>query len=86
MNSVAVHTSLGGTSASEISLVKGREEKDDGEGEGLDSSTLELPAEEETLNDSVRRLQLSVQEFGPDQMHLKVCRQTGTAVHFIHII
>ena len=84
---MAVHTSLGGTSASEISLVRGREGKNEGEGEGLGSSRLELPAEEETLNDSVRRLQLSVQEYGPEQMHLleKVYREALKCSSFCYI-
>ena len=65
MNSVAVHTSVGASSGSEVS-VRG------GEGEG---GKLELPQEQESLNDSVRRLQLSVEEYCPEQMKFaeKVC-------------
>lgn len=57
LNSVEVHTSLGASSASEISL--GGQAKGD---------RLQLPQEEETLNESVRRLQISVQEYGPEQI------------------
>ena len=56
LKSVAVHTSVGVSSGSEVSL---------GKGEG---GRLELPQEKESLNDSVRRLQLSVEEFRPEQL------------------
>ena len=62
-NSVAVHTSVGASSGSEVSLG------------GNERERLELPREQESLNDSVRRLQLSVQEHCPEQLQLaeKVC-------------
>ena len=57
-NSVAVHTSLGASSGSEVSLG------------GADRERLRLPQEQETLNDSIRRLQLSVEEHCPEQLRL----------------
>lgn len=60
-NSVTVHTSVGASSGSEVSLrgVEKEERKRD---------MLELPKEQESLNDSVRRLQLSVREYCPQQL------------------
>ena len=60
-NSVAVHTSVGASSGSEVSLRGSEKEERKGD-------TLELPKEQESLNDSVRRLQLSVQEYCPEQL------------------
>ena len=61
MNSVAVHTSVGASSGSEISL-------GGDEGKGGGGERLEVPMEQETLDDCVQRLQLSVQEYWPEQL------------------
>lgn len=59
---------MGVSSGSEVSLGGG--ERDNGAG-----GRLELPQEQESLNDSVRRLQLSVEEYCPEQLQFaeKVC-------------
>ena len=56
-----MHTSVGVSSGSEVSL-------DGCEMEEGASGRLELPQEQESLNDSVRRLQLSVEEYCPEQL------------------
>ena len=75
LNSVAVHTSVGLSSGSEVSLGKG----EDGKG-----GRLELPQEKESLNDSVRRLQLSVKEFCPEQLQFaeKVIYTAGKELYY----
>ena len=52
---------MGASSGSEVSL-------DGCELEEGASGRLELPQEQESLNDSVRRLQLSVEEYCPEQL------------------
>ena len=65
-DSVAVNTSLG-SSGSESSLA------DVGESKGVS-----LPLEEETINDQVRRLQLSVETYSPESLgEGKVCCHRG---------
>ena len=60
-NSVVVHTSVDGASLGSEVGIKGEERE-----------RLELPQEPESLHDSVRRLQLSVQEHCPEQIKLEV--------------
>lgn len=74
-NSVAVQTSVGASSGSEVSLRVGEKEE-------RREDTLELPQEQESLNDSVRRLQLSVEEYCPEQLQFAekvyVCARSDT--------
>ena len=76
-NSVAVHTSVGASTGSVVTLGGGEgevggggegEEGGGGEGEEGGGGRLQLPQEQESLSDSVRRLQLSVQEYCPEQL------------------
>lgn len=68
-NSVAVHTSVGASTGSVVTLGGGEGEVEGGgEGEEGRGGRLQLPQEQESLSDSVRRLQLSVQEYCPEQL------------------